>query len=743
MESNYTKTKALPRGAKWQTEIVFDYHDSEGQPVFCVHRQIARNGPNRVAIDPDTNKPQKRIFQVWPNSPDKKKPRNAPILPYQLPQLMRAVARGETIFIAEGEPKVEVLLGWGLAATCNAEGAGKWKAEHAAYLKGANVVILPDNDEPGRRHTDIVGRSLQGVATSVRLLELPGLDEHGDIVDWERSGGDREKLLEIETFEWKPYFDESSDPRVEVVLRAGMLHQQADETEDALIAADTPIHAQAGRLVRVVVEKADATRGRKTLVTRVTPCDRPWLMREISKTIRCVTFRKLGRSVNDKPVKVSADVPKELVDAVKSSASDKFPELAGIIETPTLRPDGSILQEPGYDAQTGLLLVNPPAMSRIAERPTEVDAMAAMVLLNELLREFPFADEMSRSVALSALIMPVVRGAMTFAPLHVASAPEAGTGKSYLFDIATAIASGKACPVLSAASNDEETEKRLNSAALSGQTIISIDNLNGVLRQIPFLCQLLTQETLLVRILGVSELRSVRNTATVFANGNNIQIESDLVRRTIRCELDTKMENPETREFKANPFKTVLADRGKYVAAALTIVRAYQASSASHRPPPALGGFDDWTRLVRGALIWLGRADPVETQVTLKAEDPGAAMIDSVLEAWVAGLKSKMIPDIPLSVKQLLDRNDGNLNCQLGAATYARDEAPSPVKVGLFLKRHKGRIRHGVTLHGEPNAHTKQQTWWLENWQQFAEQMEAAAKVVPLSQRKAPSRPLF
>jgi putative DNA primase/helicase len=292
-----------------------------------------------------------------------------------------------------------------------------------------------------------------------------------------------------------------------------------------------------------------------------------------------------------------------------ATASTKFSELAGIIETPTMRPDGSILSEPGYDAATGLLLINPPRMPRIADAPTRADAEAGLTLLNGLLTEVPFENEASRSVGLSILITPVVRGAMPFAPLHVATAPTAGSGKSYLFHTAAAISTGKECPVLTAGSSKEETEKRLHGAALSGQPLVSIDNLNGVLCG-DFLCQLTTQALVEVRRLGSTGNIRVRNYATLFANGNNIEVEGDLVRRAIRCTLDPKMESPETREFRGNPFRTVLADRGKYIAAALTVVRAYIVAGEVAAVKP-LAGFEDWSRLVRAALVWLGSDDPV------------------------------------------------------------------------------------------------------------------------------------
>ena len=71
---------------------------------------------------------------------------------------------------------------------------GKWKQEHSEFLRSAEVVILLDNDEAGRNHADIVGASLQGIAASVRVLELPDLPPKGDILDWIKAGGTREKL---------------------------------------------------------------------------------------------------------------------------------------------------------------------------------------------------------------------------------------------------------------------------------------------------------------------------------------------------------------------------------------------------------------------------------------------------------------------------------------------------------------------------------------------------------------------
>jgi putative DNA primase/helicase len=136
-------------------------------------------------------------------------------------------------------------------------------------------------------------------------------------------------------------------------------------------------------------------------------------------------------------------------------------------------------------------------------------AATALQLLNGLLDEFPFVDKASRSVALSELITPVVRGAMTVAPLHANRAPAAGTGKSYILDIASAIVTGQPCPVISAGADEFETEKRLAAALLRGQALIAIDNLNGELRG-DALCQIIERPIVDVRPLGVSRLVRVQ-----------------------------------------------------------------------------------------------------------------------------------------------------------------------------------------------------------------------------------------
>jgi putative DNA primase/helicase len=346
---------------------------------------------------------------------------------------------------------------------------------------------------------------------------------------------------------------------------------------------------------------------------------------------RSITWQKYVRREKEY---IPADAPKDVASFILHRAGEwQFRPVNGVITTPTLRPDGTILQAAGYDPATRLILVDPPALPVMPERPTRDDAIAALGLLSELLVEFPFVDKSSRSVALSALMTPVVRAAMPVAPMHTALAHAAGSGKSYLFDVASAIATGQACQVIAAGRTEEETEKRLVACVLAGYPLFSIDNVNGELGG-DFLCQVIERPIVSPRILGRSEQPRLVNRATVFATGNNIRLLGDMTRRSIVCSIDAGMERPELRTFQFDPVKQVLANRDRYVAAVLTIVRAYFVAGQPDRITPPLASFEAWSNTVRSALVWLGEADPVDTLSVARAEDPQLQELTAFLDAW-------------------------------------------------------------------------------------------------------------
>ena len=116
-------------------------------------------------------------------------------LPYNLPEVLAHPSR--PVFLTEGEKDVERLKELGLIGSCNSGGAKKWDPALNKHFQGRKIIIVPDNDEPGRAHAKVLIEQLAGVAAEVRVLELPGIKEKGDLSDWIAAGGSRAKLVEL------------------------------------------------------------------------------------------------------------------------------------------------------------------------------------------------------------------------------------------------------------------------------------------------------------------------------------------------------------------------------------------------------------------------------------------------------------------------------------------------------------------------------------------------------------------
>lgn len=218
-----------------------------------------------------------------------------------------------------------------------------------------------------------------------------------------------------------------------------MLHLR----QTAMVRAGAEVYQLGSRLVRPVSIEVDASDERKTKIAVLVGIDQAYLKTEMTRFIDFFKWKK--------EVREGSGPPSDVVGAVLSRYGKwKFLKVTGIIASPTLRRDGTLLATVGLDAQTGLLVVGPlPQMEPLGT--TREDAVrAAKILDDELLVGFPWVDGPSRSVALSGLIVPAVRSLLDCVPLHGASAPTAGTGKSYLWDTSAAISIGNIMPIIAA-----------------------------------------------------------------------------------------------------------------------------------------------------------------------------------------------------------------------------------------------------------------------------------------------------
>ncbi len=311
--------------------------------------------------------------------------------------------------------------------------------------------------------------------------------------------------------------DDGAGASTTITVTAGERHLAADAGIAALRVAGTAFYQRDKSLVRVCEVKARSSAGDIILVPGIVAVTPAILERTLGQTAQWERYdiKKKGM--------VRTDPPRPVISQIMDMAGEwPFPPLAGVIGCPTLGPGGSLLSREGYDLATGLVLISAVIMPRLSDCPTREEAEAAAALLGSLLDEFPFATPVDRAVAMSMLVTPVLRGAMAVAPIHLTIAAEAGTGKSYLADVSSTIATGEKAAAVAVAPNPEETEKRLVGAALAGHPIISLDNCRETLEG-DFLCQVSERPLLQLRALGKSDPVRVANTFSVFANGSKSQ----------------------------------------------------------------------------------------------------------------------------------------------------------------------------------------------------------------------------
>ncbi|HYP28540.1 MAG TPA: hypothetical protein VE262_17645 [Blastocatellia bacterium] len=159
----------------------YDYNDEKGDLLY----QVVRYKPKEFI----QRRPNRQGGWAWNLNGVRR-------VPYRLPELL-AADPSHPVFITEGEKDADCLASFGLVATTNAGGAGKWRDEYREHLRERIVIILPDNDKPGQDHAERVAYSLVGIASSIKIIKLPGLLAKGDVFDWLDYGHTPEDLLEL------------------------------------------------------------------------------------------------------------------------------------------------------------------------------------------------------------------------------------------------------------------------------------------------------------------------------------------------------------------------------------------------------------------------------------------------------------------------------------------------------------------------------------------------------------------
>jgi hypothetical protein len=424
-----------------------------------------------------------------------------------------------------------------------------------------------------------------------------------------------------------------------------LIHTKRAEVNNEAIAAltaDPTLYQRGHMLVRVLRDEGS----RKRIVSRPhrSPVITPLPAATLGERLTVVAdWKKDVMRKNGDIVRVAAHPPGWTISGVSERGTwEGIRHLEGVVEAPTLRPDGSILDRPGFDEATGLLYEPSVAFEPIEEWVELAAAQAHAAAILELLDDFPFAGCEHKAAWLAGLLSPLARFAFSGpCPLFMLEASAAGSGKSMLGDIIAIITTGRNMARGSYPEDDDtEMRKAITSIALAGDRLIMFDNIaEGGIFGCAALDRALTGETWKDRILGRSEMTPELPLHTVFyATGNNVGMKGDTHRRIIPIRLQPDVEKPEERDdFKIPDLLAhVRQHRGCLIARALSILRAFACAGFPQAKLIPFGSYEGWSRVVRQAVVWATGDDPCATRKGLLPSDRGTDSLLGLLDGWAA-----------------------------------------------------------------------------------------------------------
>jgi hypothetical protein len=387
--------------------------------------------------------------------------------------------------------------------------------------------------------------------------------------------------------------------------------------------------------------------------------------------------------------------------------------LNGIIGAPVLRPDGTLLQEGGYDPATGLYLASRAEIG--SPVPAEPDEKAVNwakdILLNWVLADFPWCSEADRANFLAMLVTQVIRRSLgdSLVPFFVVTAPGQGSGKTLLVTI---------CGVLFGQVNmpwtgsEDELRKTLTSIMRGQEGVISFDNIpTGTVLRSATLSKLLTDRTWGDRLLGGNVLAKFANDRLWAATGNNLRAGGDMASRMVLISIDPRMEHPERRSgFVITDLEGWLElpdSRRKLLDAVCVLVADWAAAGRPEADVTPMRQFTRWARACGGLLEHHGVPGFLENTAEVEEMDDDSGDWSAVLLRWQA-----IFGRAAVSSSQVMERSyDPRWE---GYFPTGRGGDPLGSKgLGRRLAGERNHPHGGLVLRGWQDR-TRLWWWWVE-----------------------------
>ncbi len=472
-----------------------------------------------------------------------------------------------------------------------------------------------------------------------------------------------------------------------------------------VVGADASLFERGGELVEVVPGAGPLPAGAGPRV-RVRAVPEASLRVELA---RRVAFHKPAKD-GDGVVEVAPPVP--IVKAVHQRGHwPRVPHLSGVVGVPILRPDGTVLDMPGFDRGSGVYFAPSGPWLTVPSNPTTQELAQALPWLQALVQDFPFADGASLSAWLAH--------ALTFFIQYVSDAPiptfiydsnTPGSGKGLLARTAMRIGTGEWIAPQALPTRHEEQNKVITTLAREGARAVFFDNLTEPYGS-PALEIIGTSRRWKDRLLGSNASYDGAFPAVLSVTGNNVSFRArDTVRRVLAVRLESPLERPEHRTNFSIPnlAQTVQAHQQHYVWAALVLLRAWVAVGRPDQALPHWGSYEEWSYWVRNTIVWCGLPDPFDPHSShLEAADAETENLAELLAGFETVLTALGTTSLPLQkLLEVLDEDSGR---QPGARRFgALREAVlalggtnalrSTDDLGRVFRRYRGRRAGGRKL---------------------------------------------
>ncbi len=462
------------------------------------------------------------------------------------------------------------------------------------------------------------------------------------------------------------------------------------------------IRIEGGELPRIVEKVMECVRLDGALFDRgsemvrmaegkVYPTSLNWLICYLTGLAR---FEKFNQKTEEwKPV----DCPQSVARAVIESGGEwSISKLAGIISVPIMAADGRVIETDGYDPSTGLYLEFPDSTKwpGIPDAPDEITVAEALSRVWFPFSKFPFVGPVDCGGTLAAILTAAIRPILPTAPGFYLGAPTPGSGKTLLAFCLAAVA-GQNAEAIPRAADEDEMRKRLFAASRQGAKVLLFDNISGVMES-DSLCAFLTSGEITDRVLGVSRMVTTPANSLCILTGNNVIFAGDLNRRLIRIEIYPRCERPHERLFDLNPLAHIRQNRLSIIRDILTVLRA--AIQQSEQLSGSYGSFDEWSGLIRRAVVWIGSKgwlkvdDPLLSVSAGLDQDPEIKKLTALMCSWknAFGKQGATIPEAIRSAKKMDDALFDVLDEIAGERGVINSR-----RLGRWIERHVKRIVDG------------------------------------------------